>query len=67
MEYNEEQKIKVLYTNWRGETGIRNIIPVKIYYGSTEWHKENGWLMEAYDLDRKAIRVYSMKDIKSIW
>ncbi|GAA4241522.1 hypothetical protein [Winogradskyella damuponensis] len=67
MEYKKEQQIKVLYTNWRGETGIRNIVPVKIYYGSTEWHKEDGWLMEAFDLDREAIRVYSMKDIKSIW
>jgi predicted DNA-binding transcriptional regulator YafY len=67
MEYKENQVIKVLYTNWRGETAIRSIVPIKVWFGSTNWHKVDGWLLDAYDLDRKAERCYSMKDIKAWW
>jgi len=67
MNIKKEQVVKVLYTNWRGETKIRTIIPKKIYYGSTDWHPKEGWLLEAFDLDRNSERIYSLKDIKSWW
>ena len=65
MKGNENQKVKILYTNYRGETAIRDIIPIKIWFGSTDWHPEEGWLMDAYDLEKKAERSFAMKDIKS--
>lgn len=61
-----ENKIVVInYTNWKGVTALRRIIPKKIFFGSTEWHKEEQWLLEAFDVDKNADRSFAIKDIKS--
>lgn len=60
----DKKAIKILYTNWRGETAIRTIIPLEIIFASTEWHPEEQWLLKAYDLDKKAERSFACKDIK---
>lgn len=59
-----KKAISVLYTNWRGETAERQIIPIEIYWGSTEWHPENQWLLKVWDIERKAYRSYALQDIK---
>lgn len=62
----EKNKIVIInYTNWKGVTAFRRIIPKKIFFGSTEWHKEEQWLLEAYDVDKNADRSFAIKDIKS--
>jgi len=61
------QKIKICYTNYRGETSIREIIPQKVWFGSTEWHPENGWLLNAFDVEKGADRSFSLKDIKAFF
>jgi len=58
----EDLAIKVIYKNWRREKGIRYILPIRIFYGSTEWHPEEQWLIEVYDLDKKAKRDYALND-----
>jgi len=63
MEIEKKQIVKVEYKNWRGETAVRTIIPKRIYFGSTDWHPEEAWLMEVFDIDRQAERIYSIKDI----
>jgi predicted DNA-binding transcriptional regulator YafY len=65
MEINKEQAVKICYTNYRGETAIREIVPIKIWFGSTDWHPENGWLLDAFDIEKGADRSFAMKDIKS--
>lgn len=55
--------IKVEYTNYRGEKAIRTIVPGKCYFGSTEYHPHDQWLIEVWDVERKATRVYALKDI----
>ena len=55
--------IKVKYKNWKGETGIRTIIPKKVWYGHTDYHLENQWLMDVWDVDKNNIRTYAMIDI----
>ena len=63
---NEQQKgqpIKVRYTNYRGETAVRTIIPLKIYWGSTEYHPTEQWLLEVLDVERQANRIYALKEI----
>ena len=59
------QVIRILYTNYKGETSLRVIRPEKIYFGSTEWHSSSQWLLEAYDLEKEAIRAFALKDIKA--
>ncbi len=60
----ESIAIKVLYTNWKGETDQRRIIPLSVKYGKTEYHPEGQWLMEVWDVDKKAYRIYAFAGIK---
>lgn len=53
------------YINHRGERSNRKILPMNFGYGSTEWHTENQWLLEALDIDKGEIRTFAVKDIHS--
>lgn len=59
--------LKILYTNWRGGTAIRTVLPIRVYWGATEWHSQEQWLMESYDFDRCERRTFAMRDIKAMW
>lgn len=54
--------VAVPYTNWRGETSVRRIIPKSVRFGSTEWHPEPQWLLLAWDADKQADREFALKD-----
>ena len=73
---NEEKVISmeciiIVYTNWRNETAKRYIIPPPgysefcVFKGKNEWHPEEQYLMDAFDLERGCIRTFSMTGIKS--
>lgn len=62
---NLERKVVIRYTNYRGETADRKIIPKAIRFASTEWHPEPQWLLDAFDLDKNADRSFALKDIHS--
>ena len=64
MKFEENKQVKILYTNWKGVTSYRNIVPLSIEYKSTEWHKEEQWILNAYDVDKEAERGFAIKDIK---
>ncbi len=55
--------IKVRYTNYRGETAVRTIVPISFYFGSTEYHKDEQWLVKLWDVERGAERIYALKEI----
>lgn len=55
--------IRFTYTNWRGETAERRVLPRRLRYGATKWHPEPQWLLVAYDLDKEAERDFALKDI----
>lgn len=54
--------ITLTYTNWKGETAQRTIIPRRVWWGSTEWHPEPQWLLTAFDVDKGAQRDFALKD-----
>ena len=56
--------IEILYTNYRGETGRRKIVPSSLRFGSTEFHPEPQWLLEAFDLEKQAARTFAMAAIQ---
>lgn len=60
--------IKFQYTNYRGETGERNVIPIDILFIETDYHKGTQWILTAYDMDKDGmpIRQFAMKDIHGI-
>lgn len=51
------------YTNWRGKTSQRRAIPISVRYGSSDYHKEDQWLMLALDLDKDEEREFAMRDM----
>jgi len=59
-----KKSVTIVYTNWKGITAERVIIPIEIWYGSTEWHKEEQWLLRAHDVDKDEERNFAVKDIK---
>lgn len=59
--------VQVTYTNHRGETALRTIRPIRIWFGSTAWHQESQWMLECFDLDRMQSRDYAMSGIKGDW
>lgn len=56
--------VKVKYCNYRGEVGIRSIIPMEIYWGQTEYHPHDQWLLKVWDVEKNAERIYAFKDIQ---
>lgn len=55
--------ITIRYTNYKGETALRHILPLQIRFVATEWHPEEQWVLEAFDLDKQAERSFAIKDI----
>lgn len=60
MKWNETT---IEYTNHRGVLETRKVLPFKVRFGSTEWHKEEQWLLKAWCYERKAEREFAVKDI----
>jgi predicted DNA-binding transcriptional regulator YafY len=60
-----KKTVSIVYTNYRGETRLRRIIPIKIWYGSADWHPEEQWHLEAYDIEKQADRSFAIKDIRT--
>ena len=58
------QPLTFTYTNYKGITSDRKVMPMGIYWGSTEYHKDQ-WLLKAFDLVKNEIRVFAVKDIIS--
>lgn len=61
----EKKEVEILYTNWKGETRLRKIIPVDIEFKSTDWHKDEQWILNALDVEKNEMRGFAIKDIKS--
>ncbi|HDR8453936.1 TPA: hypothetical protein QC364_000727 [Bacillus cereus] len=58
--------LKFDYVNWQGVAGYREIRVIRIFFGSTDYHKESQWLMEAWDLKKQEKRVFAMKDMSNV-
>jgi predicted DNA-binding transcriptional regulator YafY len=61
--FDTAQIVTIRYTNYRGETSDRQIVPKQIRFVSTEWHHEMQWILDAFDIDKRAERSFAMKDI----
>lgn len=62
---DSKKAVTIVYTNYKGVTGTRSIIPIELLFGCTEWHKEEQWLLRAFDTAKNAERTFAVKDIKS--
>ncbi|MDO8507867.1 MAG: hypothetical protein Q7S53_04875 [bacterium] len=60
----KNKSVKIIYKNFRGEVTTREIIPDHIRFEGTQWHKEPQWTLHAFDIEKKAIRYFAIKDIQ---
>jgi predicted DNA-binding transcriptional regulator YafY len=51
------------YTNYKGIISNRKVMPINLYWGSTEYHEGDQWLLKAFDLGKDEIRIFAVKDI----
>jgi hypothetical protein len=56
-------RVRILYTNWRGETAWRVIEPRTLYFGGTQHHLGSQWLLKAFDVDKGEERDFAMLNI----
>jgi predicted DNA-binding transcriptional regulator YafY len=57
--------VTINYTNYKGQTANRKIVPHSIHFGKTEFHPQPQWLLTATDIDKNELRVFALKDIHS--
>jgi hypothetical protein len=62
----ESPEISFTYKNWKDEVNERRAVLSSLWWGSNEWHPEPQLLVNGYDLDKKAPRIYAVKDISDI-
>ena len=55
--------VTIRYTNYRGETSTRSVMPLRIWFGTNEWHREPQWLMDGIDLRRSVERSFALAAI----
>ena len=65
LEGDLSKAIGIVYKNYRGEVASRRIIPQRLWFGATEWHPDEQWLLDAIDVDRGATRSFALRDIRS--
>lgn len=58
-------KVKINYTNYKGVTKDRIIIPKEIIFEENEWHNEKQWILVAFDIEKDDYRNFALKDIHS--
>lgn len=58
-----KQTVRIIYTNWKGETAERTIKPIELWFGATEYHPEEQWLLRALDVAKDEERNFAMKDV----
>lgn len=58
--------LRFRYINWQGESEVRTVVPKLLFWGSTEFHPQEQWLLRAQDVERNAERTFAVKDIQGI-
>lgn len=56
--------VRIDYVNHRGERAIRTVIPECCYLGEVTWHPGMQWILDAFDVDKGAIRSFAIADIQ---
>ena len=51
------------YTNYKGVRSERRIVPRIVWWGSTEYHPTEQWLLDAFDVDKGVERTFALEDI----
>jgi len=55
--------VHVQYLNHRGEIAMRRIMPLKIWFGATEWHPSPQWMMDVIDLNSALRMTFALANV----
>jgi hypothetical protein len=58
-----DRRIRIDYTNWRGERKWRVIEPESLWFGATPHHPEHQWFLSAKDVEKGVVRDFAVLDI----
>jgi hypothetical protein len=56
--------LTVSYTNYKGVTRLRRVIPKRVFFGSNQWHPDPQWLLDVFDVDTEQRRTFALKDME---
>ncbi|MEW5927814.1 MAG: hypothetical protein AB1941_10030 [Gemmatimonadota bacterium] len=56
----DREPVTILYTNHRGETRPRKVLPVRVWWGSTRWHPQPQWLLDVVDTEKEERRTFAI-------
>lgn len=59
----EPTVVTILYTNYRGETATRRVLPSRLWFGSVQWHQDPQWLLDAWDVEKGELRSFAVSQI----
>ena len=62
----DETPLCMRYTNWRGETTDRVVLPVRMWFGTTSWHPDPQWFLSALDTVSGQMRDFAMSGIQNV-
>jgi hypothetical protein len=62
----DDAPLPIRYRNWRGETADRKILPIRVWFGATDWHPEPQWFLRAVDVDRGVERDFALADMHDL-
>ncbi|WP_198652739.1 hypothetical protein [Escherichia coli] len=51
------------YKNWKGKISDRLVTEPSLWFGHTEYHSEDQWMMRALDVEKGEYRDFALKDI----
>ena len=57
--------VSIDYTNWRGERSVRVVLPARMWWGKTEFHPTEQFLLHAFDIEKQSWRDFAMENIHS--
>lgn len=60
------QVIEFDYVNWRGEAARRQVKPMTVRWGTSDWYKEPQWLLSCWDLERKDVREFALANMTNV-
>lgn len=48
------------YRNWKGVVRVRTLAPLSVWFGRTEFHPDEGYLVRCYDFEDKKVKDFAL-------
>ncbi len=59
----DPKHVLIDYTNWRRQRAERVILPTSLWFGTTEQHPKQEWMVKGFDVEKKAERDFTLRTI----